>query len=56
MITMVNQVSYALQYDLTTNYYEIINNETNFNKCEFRENFCELINLIINLVVFVVST
>ena len=52
MITMVNQVSYALQYDLTTNYYEIINNQTNFNKCEFRENFCELINL----VVFVVST
>ena len=27
-----------------------LHNETNFNKCEFTEKFCEFINLIINSV------
>ena len=48
MITVVNQVSSAwLDNKLLR---KSLHNETNFNKCEFTEKFCEFINLIINSV------
>ena len=48
MMTVVNQVSSAwLDNKLLR---KSLHNETNFNKCEFTEKFCEFINLIINSV------
>ena len=43
---MVNQVSSVWFDDKLVR--KSLHNETNFNKCEFTEKFCEFINLIIN--------
>ena len=48
MITIVNQVSSARVDNKLLR--KLLHNETNFNKCEFTEKFCEFINLIINSV------
>ena len=45
---MVNQVSSVL-FDNKL-FRKSLQNETNFNKCELREKFCEFISLIINSV------
>ena len=45
---MVNQVSSA--WFVNKFWRKSLHNETNFNKCEFREKFCEFINLINNSV------
>ena len=48
MSTMVNQVS-SVRFDNKL-LRKSLHNEINFNKCEFREKFCEFISLIINSV------
>ena len=48
MSTMVNQVS-SVRFDNKL-LRKSSHNEINFNKCEFREKFCEFISLIINSV------
>ena len=48
MSTMVNQVS-SVRFDNKL-LRKSLHNEINFNKCELREKFCELISLIINSV------
>ena len=48
MITTVNQMSSAWFDNKLVR--KSLHNETNFNKCEFTEKFCEFINLIINSV------
>ena len=48
MITTVNQVSSTWFDNKLAR--KSLHNETNFNKCEFTEKFCEFINLIINSV------
>ena len=48
MITTVNQVSSA-RFDNKL-VRKSLHNETNVNKREFKEKFCEFINLIINAV------
>ena len=48
MITTVNQVS-STWFDNKL-VRKSLHNETNFNKFEFTEKFCEFINLIINSV------
>ena len=45
---MVNQVSSVWFDDKLVR--KSLHNETNFNKCEFTEKFCEFIDLIINSV------
>ena len=49
MITIVNQVS-SVWFDNKLLRKSLLLNETNFNKCEFTEKFCEFINLITNSV------
>ena len=48
MITTVNQVSSAW-FDIKL-VRKSLHDVTNFNKCEFKEKFCDFINLIINSV------
>ena len=50
MITMVNQVSSVWFDNKLLRKSFVMNNETNLNKSEFREKFCEFINLINNSV------
>ena len=50
MITTINQVSSAWCDNKLILVRKSLHNETNFNKCEFTEKFCEFINLIINSV------
>ena len=50
MITMVNQVSSVWFDNKLLRKSFIMNNETNLNKSEFREKFCEFNNLINNSV------
>ena len=50
MITMVNQVSSVWFDNKLLRKSFIMTNETNLNKSEFREKFCEFINLINNSV------